>query len=81
MPKYPWLEIAESKLGEHEISGPGVNDFIVECLESTSLGAPENQSDETPWCSAFVNWCITQAGIQGTNSAWARSLVRMGPGT
>jgi uncharacterized protein (TIGR02594 family) len=78
MNPHPWLEIAASKLGQHEIPGPEANEFIVECLESTTLGAPENQSDETPWCSAFVNWCITQAGIQGTNSAWARSWLEWG---
>jgi uncharacterized protein (TIGR02594 family) len=78
MNPHPWLEIAESKLGQHEIPGPEANSFIVECLESTTLGTPENQSDETAWCSAFVNWCITQSGLQGTNSAWARSWLEWG---
>jgi uncharacterized protein (TIGR02594 family) len=78
MNPHPWLEIAESKLGEHEIAGTAANSFIVECLESTTLGAPDNQSDETPWCSAFVNWCITQAGLEGTDSAWARSWLEWG---
>jgi uncharacterized protein (TIGR02594 family) len=78
MNKYPWMEIARSKLGIHEIPGPRANAFIVECLRSTTIGAPENRSDETPWCSAFVNWCITQAGLEGTNSAWARSWLDWG---
>jgi uncharacterized protein (TIGR02594 family) len=72
------MEIAEQKIGEHEIPGSGANAFIVECLESTTLGYPENQSDETPWCSAFVNWCVTQSGVQGTDSAWARSWLGWG---
>jgi len=74
----PWMKIARSKLGEHEIPGPRANEFIVECLESTTIGAPDNESDETPWCSAFVNWCVSQTGMQGTNSAWARSWLEWG---
>jgi uncharacterized protein (TIGR02594 family) len=78
MTEYPWMEIAESKLGEHEIPGPEANEFIVECLESTTLGAPENQTDETPWCSAFVNRVVQLGGYDGTNSAWARSWLEWG---
>lgn len=78
MNEYPWMQIARSKLGEHEIPGADANAFIVACLESTSLGEPDNQSDETPWCSAFVNWCMKQAGIKGTGSAWARSWLSWG---
>lgn len=73
-----WMEIAESKLGEEEIPGRDANAFIVECLESTTLGTPDNQSDETPWCSAFVNRIMQLAGIEGTDSAWARSWLEWG---
>ena len=31
-----------------------------------------------PWCSAFVNWCVEQAGFPGTDSAWARSWLKWG---
>jgi uncharacterized protein (TIGR02594 family) len=72
------MEIARSKLGVHEIPGPEADAFIVECLESTTLGEPENQSDETPWCSAFVNRIMQLAGIEGTNNAWARSWLDWG---
>lgn len=78
MSKIPWLKIARSKLGIHEKPGPAANAFIVECLKSTSLGAPENQSDETPWCSAFANRIMQLAGYDGTNSAWARSWLDWG---
>jgi len=43
MIEYPWMAIARSKLGIHEIPGPEANAFIVECLESTTLGRPEIQ--------------------------------------
>ena len=31
--------------------------------------------DTTPWCAAFVNWCLRQSGIKGTNSASSQSFV------
>jgi len=78
MIEYPWMAIARRKLGIHEIPGPEANAFIVECLESTTLGHPENQSDETAWCSAFANRVMQLAGYDGTNSAWARSWLDWG---
>jgi uncharacterized protein (TIGR02594 family) len=73
-----WLGIAEHELGVAEVPGEGDNPRIVEYLESTTLGSPDNENDETPWCSAFVNWCMEQAGIQGSDSAWARSWLNWG---
>ncbi|MBA5801147.1 CHAP domain-containing protein [Rhizobium changzhiense] len=34
--------------------------------------------DKTPWCSAFVNWCLQNASpaILGTNSAASQSFVK-----
>ena len=78
MMAYPWMAIARSKLGIHEIPGPKANAFIVECLASTTLGVPDNQSDETSWCSAFANRVMQLAGYDGTNSAWARSWLDWG---
>jgi uncharacterized protein (TIGR02594 family) len=78
MIEYPWMKIARKKLGIHEIPGPRANAFIVECLKSTTLGKPDNQSDETAWCSAFANRIMQLAGIKGTNSAWARSWLNWG---
>ena len=75
---YPWMAIARSKLGIHEIPGPKANTFIVECLKSTTLGYPDNQADETPWCSAFANRVMQLAGYEGTGSAWARSWLEWG---
>ena len=74
----PWLEIAEREQGVAEVPGAGDNPRVVDYLMSTTLGSLENQNDETPWCSAFVNWCMEQAGIKGTNSAWARSWLDWG---
>jgi uncharacterized protein (TIGR02594 family) len=77
--EYPWMPIARKYLGEHEIPGPKANAFIVKCLESTTIGQPENQSDETSWCSAFVNEVLKEGGVKvRTNSAWARSWLTWG---
>jgi uncharacterized protein (TIGR02594 family) len=78
MEEYPWLEIARKELGTAEVPGPGDNPRIAEYLHSTNIGSPANENDETAWCSAFVNWCVTKAGYKGTNSAWARSWLNWG---
>jgi uncharacterized protein (TIGR02594 family) len=78
MKNYPWYAIAQSKLGIHEIPGPKANAFIVECLESTTLDRRDAMLDETAWCSAFVNRVMQLAGVEGTNSAWARSWLNWG---
>lgn len=70
-----WYNIAEAELGTKEIPGSQHNPRIVEYHATTSLAAT---NDETPWCSSFVNWCVQQAGIEGTNSAAARSWIRWG---
>ncbi|MFA5382481.1 MAG: TIGR02594 family protein [Candidatus Micrarchaeia archaeon] len=74
----PWLEIAKQERGVAETAGPGDNPRVVEYLKATTLGKPDNQNDETPWCSAFVTWCLEQAGVKSTKSAWARSYLNWG---
>lgn len=73
--KFKWLEIAEKEIGTREIAGIQHNPAIVAYHSTTTLKAT---NDETPWCSAFVNWCMTQAGITGTRSAAARSWLDWG---
>ncbi len=71
----PWFDIAVQEKGVKEIRGRVDNPRIVEYHQTTTLRATD---DETPWCSAFVNWCMQQAGIQGTNSASSRSWRNWG---
>lgn len=70
-PRKP-IDIANTELalGVKEVPGPGNNPRIVMYHATTKGGkAP----DETAWCSSFVNYCVEQAGMKGTDSKWARS--------
>jgi uncharacterized protein (TIGR02594 family) len=70
-----WLEIAEQEIGQSEVPGKEANQKIVEYHSKTLLAAT---SDEVPWCSSFVNWCMDKAGYKGTNSAASRSWINWG---
>ena len=74
----PWWPIALKEMGVEEVPGPMGNLRILEYLASTTIGKDLAESDETPWCSAFANYCVERAGVQGTNSAWARSWLKWG---
>lgn len=79
--KYAWYDIARGELGVQEDTGPGSNPRVLEYLRSTTLEDGAASTDETPWCSAFVNWCVERAGHAGTDSAWARSWLTWGKAT
>lgn len=68
-------EIAKAEIGTKEKPGPQHNKRIIEYHATTTLKAT---ADEVSWCSSFVNWCVTQAGLKGTNSAAARSWLKWG---
>lgn len=70
-----WLRIAETQVGVKELPGKAQNKQIVAYHASTKLKATD---DETPWCSAFVNWCVTKSGLKGTDSAAAISWLSWG---
>ncbi len=75
---FPWMDYAQAERGTAEVPGPGSSARVLEYLRTTSLTAAMAADDETPWCSAFVNWCMGQAGIKGTGSAAARSWLSWG---
>lgn len=72
----PWLEIAVDELGVTELPGPESNPQIVEYLRS--INWPEPVNDDFPWGVAFVNWALSEAGLEGTNSPSARSWLEWG---
>lgn len=61
---------AELARGVREVPGAQDNPRIVLYHSSTIGGAAH---DEVSWCSSFVNFCVSQAGMVGTRSKWARS--------
>lgn len=75
--QYKWIEIASKEIGVREEPGSASNPRVIEYHQSIPGGA---KSDDVPWCSAFVNWCMTQAGFQGTNSAQAISWAKWAGG-
>ena len=76
--EFPWMPVALQEIGVKEYAGAADNPRIVEYLSSTALGSEDLSNDETPWCSAFVNWCVVKAGYEGTDSAWAKSWLNWG---
>lgn len=73
-----WLKIARRETGTAEWER-GSNPRIVEYLSSvTTLARDRQQDDNTAWCAAFVNWCLTIAGETPRNSAWALDWARWG---
>jgi uncharacterized protein (TIGR02594 family) len=69
------IAIHECNQNVSEIAGSQHNRRILAYHLATALKAT---TDEVPWCSAFVNWCLREAGIEGTFSAEARSFLRWG---
>lgn len=73
----PWLVIAkiEQARGVHE--EPGLerdNPRILEYLKTVG----HFPHDETPWCSAFANWCMGRVGLLGTGRPNALSWLTWG---
>jgi len=75
----PWLVLAQAEelLNVREIYGPEHHERILMYHDETGLDA---STDEVPWCSSFVNYCIRKCGmgLRGTFSARARSWLRTG---
>lgn len=74
----PWLVVARAQLGVEETPGPGDNPRVVAYLKSTTLPRDLAEQDETPWCAAFVNWCLEAAGYAAADSARARDWLSWG---
>jgi uncharacterized protein (TIGR02594 family) len=76
-PDTPWLAMAEAEkaAGVKEYPGDADNPRIIEYHSTTSYGA---RDDEVSWCSSFVNWCLSEADIEGTDNAGARSWLHWG---
>lgn len=69
----PWMAIAEAEEWVMERTTKGTKRIIE--YHATTGGFT---SDQIAWCSSFVNWCLRQAHIRGTNNAAAASWAHWG---
>ena len=78
----PWMVAAQQEFekGVHRRPGEGKNDpRILEYFKATpKVGKHAASIDETPYCAAFVNWCLGQAGFRGNGNAWAAAFKNWG---
>ncbi|KIT16879.1 hypothetical protein [Jannaschia aquimarina] len=80
-----WLQTAEAELGTLEIlGGSGSNPRVEEYHASTG----NSFTDDTAWCSSFVNWVMenttnprTGEAFPSTNSAGSQSWMNWGTAT
>jgi hypothetical protein len=71
----PWLEFAVKEIGVKEYPGTDKNHPRIQAYLATvnGLSSVDKSTDETAWCSCFMNWCVEQVQLIGTDSAWAKS--------
>lgn len=69
-------KFAQSKLGLKEIKGAKHNPEIIEMFDA--VGHDWIKDDETPWCAAFVGWCLKSVGIPHLNEVAARKYEKYG---
>jgi uncharacterized protein (TIGR02594 family) len=69
------FDLAQRYIGVREISGAKHHPLVVWWL---SLCGLKDQPDETPWCSAFVNGIAWELRLPRSNSAAARSWLKVG---
>lgn len=70
------LQIAFAQFGTKEIPGNEHNPEVLKYF--TAADGPGSPSDETAWCSAFVNWCAMVSGLERTKKLNARSWLNIG---
>lgn len=70
------LEVALSEYMTKEFAGSKTNPAVLKYYQE--IGFKHINDDETPWCSAFINWCAKQAGLKGSGKLAARSFMEVG---
>jgi uncharacterized protein (TIGR02594 family) len=69
------FDVAERFIGVTEVPGQKDNPLILAMLQKDQAW-PKN--DETPWCSAFVNWIAWVLRLPRSKSLLARSWLGVG---
>ena len=70
------LNIALSQYGIKEVPGVKNNPEIMKYFHA--IGQDWVQGDETAWCSAFINWCAKESGLEYSGKLNARSWLNLG---
>lgn len=70
------LEVALGEYGYKGILGPKTSIHILKYFVLT--GYSWVRDDETPWCAAFVLWCLKQSGTPVKGTLSARSFLSVG---
>lgn len=70
------LTIALKEYGTTEIKGASHNPRILQYFQE--IGHKWVTTDETAWCSAFMNWVAEEAGLESTGKLNARSWLSAG---
>lgn len=71
-----WLTEARRHVGVREIPGVNHHPLIVQMWRAIKRGGIKD--DETPWCAAFVGFCLENVGIVSTRFESARSYLTWG---
>jgi uncharacterized protein (TIGR02594 family) len=67
-------ELAREEIGVTELGSPK---RVIQYHEATTLDK-KYHSPKTSWCSSFMSWCFTGAGVGNPRSAWARDWLGYG---
>ncbi|HMI91199.1 MAG TPA: TIGR02594 family protein [Polyangiales bacterium] len=74
----PWMAAARAEHGVAEQIGKGNAVRVLQYLASCKGPRSMLQIDSTPWCAAYVAWCLEQVHIASTDSLAARSYLQYG---
>lgn len=69
------FDLAQRYVGLEEVPGAQHNPLIMAMLK---LDTPWPPGDETPWCSAFVNWIAWHLRLPRSKNLRARSWLEVG---
>lgn len=68
-------DIAKRFVGFEDVIGPHSNPAVLAMLQIVDKTVKD---DDTPWCSAFVNYIAWLLGLERSNSLAARSWLKIG---
>lgn len=71
-----WVVEARKHIGVREIPGVNHHPLIVQMWKAIKRGGIKD--DETPWCAAFVGFCLENVGIVSSRFESARSYLTWG---